>query len=472
MFIGRERELEVLRSHYGSDSFEFIGVYGRRRVGKTTLINEFARGLPTLFFTAVEDSAEANLRGLCSSIYLYHHPDADPLGAPLYPDFTAAFDAAFAIGSKKRAVLVIDEFPYLAKADTAVPSILQRAIDRAVSEGSQLFLILCGSSLSFMKKQLLDRKSPLYGRRTGQIVLKPFDFFDSLAFFPGADAADAAQLFAMGGGVPLYLEQFDAHSSLEENIARTFLDPSSILYEEPANLLKQEVTKAASYNAVLYAMAGGKSRVNEIATTAHLSTSEASYYLKELRRIGLVERVEPIVGPVGRAIYRVSDGLFAFWYRFVWPYRSLIEHGRGELVSKRIVDAMPGFMGSVFEGICRSWLWRELGHDDFVFTDVGSWWGTDPRTRQREELDVVAVDEHEVVLVGECKWRNQPTGAEVLKKLDERASLVGASEQVPRFVFSRLGFTAGCEELARDLPDARLVTLAQMVEGVQEAMQH
>lgn len=266
----------------------------------------------------------------------------------------------------------------------------------------------------------------------------------------------------MGGGVPLYLKQFDASESLEENIARTFLDPSSILYEEPENLLKQEVSKAARYNAVLEAIASGKSRTNEIATTVHLSTSELSYYLAELRRIGLIEKEAPLASSGKRAIYRITDGLFAFWYRFVRPYRSLVDHGRGHLVSGRIAQGLPGFMGPVFEGICRSWLWRQLGSDGLVFTDLGRWWGTDPKTRREEEIDVVGVDGNETVLVGECKWRNQPTGADVLETLDARASLVGAPAQAMRAVFSKAPFTAGCRERAASLPNARLITFGEM----------
>lgn len=466
MFVGRRRELALLRNRHATESFEFVGVYGRRRVGKTSLLTEFTRGLRTGWCAAVEDDSALNLRILSQAVYALHNPDADPDLAPVYPDFQTAVEAAFAATAEKRGVLVIDEFPYLAKSYPAFPSVLQAAID-AHKDTSKLFLVLCGSSLSFMKEQLLDRNSPLYGRRTAQIELLPFDFFETREFFPELDAVSAANLYGMAGGVPLYLLQFDGALSIAENIEATFLDPGSILYEEPMNLLKQEVSKAAPYNSVVSAIAGGTSQHNEIASKAGLESGALDYYLKELVRLGLVRREEPITGRGGRkAVWELTDHLFRFWYRFIRPRQALIERGIGSNVSQRIVEELPAFMGPVFEGICRDWLWRGLasGGLGFAMTDVGRWWGNDPAARAEAEIDIVAVDDGKTVLVGECKWGNEPTGADQLAKLDDRARLVGASRDVPRWLFSRAGFTAGCAEIASELEQARLVTFAEMAE--------
>ena len=351
MFIGRENELATLERLYVKDGFQFPVVYGRRRVGKTALISEFTRKKPTIFFTAVEDNLRVNLQNLSSAIYLFEHPDSDPIVAPCFDSLQAAFEAVFSMGQKKRIVFVIDEYPYLAKAEPACSSILQMLIDRTKGEAG-LMLILCGSSLSFMREQVLGRKSPLYGRRTAQLEIKPFDFFDSMRFFPDADPVDAAEYYGMVGGVPLYLRQFDAAASFEENIAAVFLDASSILFEEPQNLLLQEVQKAALYNTVIGAIAKGKTAHNEIATTAGLTTTELTYYLKELQRIGLVEREVPVLNAGRRAVYRLSDNLFRFWYRFVLPQRSVIERGMTEHALRVIEEGLPGYMGPVFEQIC------------------------------------------------------------------------------------------------------------------------
>lgn len=466
MFIGRQRELSVLKKHYESGSFEFVGIYGRRRVGKTTLLGKFTHSLRAGWCPCVEDDAALNLRILSQAVFAILNPDSDPDAAPTYPDFRTAFEAAFAAARNERAVLVIDEFPYLAKTVPGISSILQASIDTHHEE-SRLFLVLCGSSLSFMKEQLLDRSSPLYGRRTAQIELKPFDFFQSREFFPGLDTVAAANIFGMVGGVPLYLKQFDEAKGLAENIEETFLNASSILYEEPANLLKQEVSKASTYNAVVSAIANGSSQHNVIAAQAGLESGALDYYLKELTRIGLLKREAPIAGRGNRkAIWTISDNLFRFWYRFVRPRQPLIERGLGANVAPRIVEKLPEHMGPVFEDICRDWLWHQLaiGKLDIAMTDVGRWWGNDPDTRSEAEIDIVAVDEGKTVLVGECKWRNEQTGADQLRKLSDRIRLVGGTSQTPMWLFSRAGFTDGCIQLAREMPNARLVTFAEMVD--------
>lgn len=269
----------------------------------------------------------------------------------------------------------------------------------------------------------------------------------------------------MVGGVPLYLAQFSNVADVAQAVETRFLDPGSILFEEPANLLKQEVSKPAAYNAVISAIATGSSQYNEIATQAHVKSSALEYYLKELSRIGLVRREVPITGRGGRkAIWVITDNLFRFWYRFVGPWRSLVERNLGSRVTRRIIDGLPQYMGPVFEELCRQWLWRELAADrlGFEMTDVGRWWGNDPGTRSEAEIDLVAVDGQAVTMVGECKWQGGAVGAEQLAKLDARARLVGAGTQVPRWVFSKKGFKQSCADLAGQLPAARLVTLSDM----------
>lgn len=464
MFAGRTRELATLRNRYASNSFEFIGIYGRRRVGKTALVSEFTHGLRCGWCAAVEEDAQLNLRLLSQAVYTLANPDADPLLAPSFTTFADAVEAAFAATRQSRGVLVIDEFPYLAKASPSFPSILQAAID-AHQNDSRLMLILCGSSLSFMKEQLFDRESPLYGRRTGQIELKPFDFFEAQAFFPHWDVETRAQAYGLVGGTPLYLKQLDDTLTLSQNIAQAFLDPSSLLFEEPYNLLKQEVSKVGPYQAVIAAIAQGAAQHNEIATKAHLESAAATYYLNELQRIGLVEREEPIAGRGGRkGIWKLTDNLFRFWYRFVQPRRALIERGMGEMAAPRIEQALPEYLGPVFEEICRQWLWRQAGKGALPFdiTNVGRWWGNDPAARSKAEIDIVAVDEDATTLVAECKWTNAPFGADQLAELDRRAHLASASRTCPRWAFSKTGFSPAAHDLAAQLSAARLIDFAEM----------
>lgn len=463
MFIGREKELETLERLYRKPGFQFPAIYGRRRVGKTTLISRFTQDKPTVFFTAIEGNLTANLRLLSAAIRAFEAPDADPSSAPVYRDLYEALDTVFRVAASRRLVFVIDEYPYLVKSDPSVSSMLQGLIDR-YRDDSQLYLILCGSSLSFMKEQLLDDKSPLYGRRTAQLELSPFDFVDALRFFPDVPATDALHYYAMAGGVPLYLRQFDADLSLEENICEVFLQPESLLYDEPTNLIKQEVQKAAPFNAVIQAIAEGRSQNNEIATAVGIQTSELTYYLKGLRSIGLVSKEMPIVSGSRRAVYRLSDNLFRFWYHFVLPNRTAIERGMQRRVLRGVLEGLPAFCGPVFEDVCAQWLWMRNadGSLPVEFDDLGRWWGNDPQLREEAEIDLVGTDGGHIVLVGECKWRNEDLDRDVVKTLEHRSMLVHAQTHSWLYAFSKSGFTQGAIEAAASRGQTQLVSFEDM----------
>ena len=472
MFIGRKRELATLERLYRKQGFQFPAIYGRRRVGKTTLISWFVKDKPTVFFTAIEGNLNANLRLLSAAIRSFEAPDADPSSAPVYRDLYEALDAVFGMAASQRLVFVIDEYPYLAKADPSVSSMLQGLIDR-YRESSQLYLILCGSSLSFMKEQLLNDKSPLYGRRTAQIELLPLDFFEALGFFPNVYATDALQYYAMAGGVPLYLRQFDTALSLEENICEVFLQPESLLFDEPTNLIKQEVQKAAPFNAVIQAIAEGRSQNNEIAMAVGVQTSELTYYLKGLRSIGLVRKEMPVIVGSRRAVYRLSDSLFRFWYRFVLPNRTAIERGMQQRVLRGVLEGLPAFCGPVFEEVCAQWLWRRNadGSLPVEFGDLGRWWGNDPELREEAEIDLVGIDGDRTVLVGECKWRNEDLDRDVVETLEHRSGLVHAQSDSWLYAFSKSGFTQAAVEAAAAHGRVQLVAFDDMCEMV-DLQQH
>lgn len=466
MFIGRERELGTLNRLFETGRFQCPVIYGRRRVGKTALITKFTGCKPAIFFTAIESDAQMNLRNLSRAVSLYEHPDRDSALVPTFDTFQQAFEAIFALARDEQLIFVIDEYPYLAKAAPSVSSILQALIDRE-QENSKLFLILCGSSLSFMREQVLSEKSPLYGRRTAQIELKPFDFFDSRRFFPDRDPVEAAKIYGMVGGVPLYLLQFKGSGSLKELAASALLNPDAILYEEPSNLLLQEVTKAARYNAVIGAIADGCTQSSEIASATGSSSAEISYFLKELERIGVVIKELPVIKSGRRPLYRLSDNLFRFWFRFVQPFASTLERGMLGRAWKAIEDGMPAYMGQVFEDICSQWLWRRALEGDLPveFDKIGRWWGNDRERKQEAEIDIVAVAGTHVVLTGECKWRNEEFPLKALEKLKRRTSLIGDAPSAEFYGFSKTRFSAACVESARKSAHLHLVTFKDMVDS-------
>ena len=248
MFIGREQELRTLNQLYASGKFEFAVIYGRRRVGKTALISEFIKEKEAIFFTGVESNAKQNLENFSQCIMDYRGNDS--LGVT-FPSFQAALESVFQLAKSQRIILVIDEYPYVAHAAKSLASTLQLLIDKHHA-ASKLFLILCGSSMSYMEDQVLAYKAPLYGRRTAQLKIQPFDFFEVCRYLTGFSPTDKALAYGMIGGTPQYLQQMDARLSIEENIKRIFLSPASAIFEEPLNLLKQEVREPGVYLSLIH----------------------------------------------------------------------------------------------------------------------------------------------------------------------------------------------------------------------------
>ncbi len=262
-FCCRSEELRKLNRRYSGDKFECIVIYGRRRVGKTALINEFCTGKPNIFFSALSSNKKENLEALSKAIWSYERPGA--VDTPVFGSYDAAFAELTALAKEKRVVVVIDKYHHLAKAKPAVSSMLQHMIDHKWNE-SKMFLILCGSSMSFMENQVLGQESPLYGRRTGQFKLMPLDYRETATFNEKLTNEENALVYGITGGIPHYINKLDVKDDIDEALLENFFDRSSYLYEEPANLLKQELREPAIYNAIIKSIANGASHSNEIVT--------------------------------------------------------------------------------------------------------------------------------------------------------------------------------------------------------------
>ena len=325
-FYCREDELRKLNKRYAGDKFECIVIYGRRRVGKTALINEFCKDKPTIFFSALNTTGKENLEALSKSIMSFERPDMEY--SPEFRSYDAALSELTELSKKKRIVFVIDEYPYLAKAKTAISAMLQHIIDHKWTE-SKMFLILCGSSMSFMESQVLGKESPLYGRRTGQFKIEPLDYKETAVFHPNLSAEDNSLIYGITGGIPHYINKLDVRDSVDEALLDNFFDRSSYLYEEPGNLLKQELREPAIYNAIIKAIAEGASRMNDIKMKVGEENSVVSKYLKTLINLGIAKKETPITEKPGKkTIYLLADNFFRFWYRFVPVNMSAIDSGR------------------------------------------------------------------------------------------------------------------------------------------------
>lgn len=461
MFIGRTRELTTLNKAYTSNKFEFIVIYGRRRVGKTALIKEFIKDKPAIYFMGTESTAKQNLDNLSKCIYAQK---AGNYAQVSFSDLQSALEDVFQSAQNQRLILVIDEYPYIARSDSSLSSTLQLLIDK-YKDTSQLMLILCGSSMSYMEDQVLAYKAPLYGRRTAQIRLQPFDFADTCKCFPSFTPTDKALAYGILGGTPQYILQFNDKLTIAENLKDTFLTPDSMLYEEPENLLKQEVREPAIYNAIIAAIANGATRMTDIAAKVGESTSVCTAYLKSMLNLGIVRKETPYGDDSNRkAIYTIADNMFRFWYRFIPQNSSLIALGGSELVYQKIEPFLTEYMGKVFEEICKQYLYKQLlaGKCPILFSSLGSWWGNNPKTKSQIEIDILGEQDAHTAIFGECKWTNSNVDAGVLDTLVERSQLFHY-HKVHFYLFAKTGFTQGCIDKANAMGNVKLVCYDEML---------
>ena len=461
MFIGRERELKALEKLYTSNKFEFAVIYGRRRVGKTALINQFIGDKSAIYFMGVESNAKQNLENFSKSIIEYSSGIETETA---FLSFQAALEYVFKLAEKERLILVIDEYPYVARSSKSLASTLQLLIDK-YKDTSRLMLILCGSSMSYMEDHVLAYKAPLYGRRTAQMKLLPFDFEETCHYFKNFSDEDKALIYGIVGGTPQYLLQMDDRLSVEDNIKNTFLNPISFLYEEPVNLLKQEVREPAIYTAIITAIAAGASRMSEISSKVGEDTNVCSAYIKNLINLGIVQKETPYGEKASRkSVYSIEDNMFRFWHRFVLENNSVIARGATELVYKRIEPQLSDYMGKVFEDICKQYLWKRLlaGECPVDFTSLGRWWGNDPIEKSQAEIDIIGEQDKATALFGECKWTKEKVDLGVLETLVKRSRLF-SYKKIYFYLFSKSGFTKGCINEAKKMGNVTLVGYAEMV---------
>jgi len=461
MFVGREKHLQALNRSFGMGDFQFPVIYGRRRVGKTTLIKEFIKDKKSIYFVAVQSTAKENLEILSEQILTVLAPEA-----PRNPfrSFREAIEYVFERSLTEQFVFTIDEYPYLAGSDNSVSSILQAAIDKYHSE-STLFLILCGSSMSFMERQVLGYESPLYGRRTSQFKILPFDYYEGAKMLHGFNNAEKIILYSLTSGIPEYLFRVKNNLPVEDNIQSLFFDPQGRMFEEPANLLKQELKMPETYNSIITAMASGSSKLNEIATRVGIETSQCSKMLAALISLGLVRKEHPITDPQSKkSIYSLADWMFVFWYRFVYPELSRITVGLGETICNEVISKrLSSHVGRAFEECAKQFMWRSQvdGKFSLKFNSIGRWWGNNAKERREEEIDFIALDD-ESAIFGECKWTGSPVGEATLDELIRKSKLFPQYTQKRYALFSKSGFTDSLKKNTETNCDVLLISVDDM----------
>ena len=448
--IGRTDELKLLDSLYLSDKFEFLVMYGRRRVGKTTLLQEFAKDRNVIFYPAQEKNDALNLSDFSRMVQL----KLDGTFISSFPGWKEAFEY---IDKKAdhRVAIVIDEFPFIAEENPTVKSILQHAIDHLWKKNKNIFLILCGSSVSFMETDVMGNKSPLHDRQTSSLEIKPFDYLDSSLFYPHYTDLEKIIAYGILGGVPRYLEAFDDSLTLEENIAGKILERGAYLNEEPNNLLKAELRDPNVYNSILSAIANGKNKVQEISDYIHEEKSKVSKYLVVLQTMRLVEKCIPCGenDSSRTGIYRLTDNFFRFWFRYEFTNNVYYEMLGSKAASNEIMQGISDYMGDAFEGICLEFMIRlaKSGKLPFVPYKIGKWWGNNPFIKAQDDVDVLMIDKSgKKGIFVECKFTSSKMPHKEYEDLKDAMEAFPEITERYMYFISRSGYEASVIRHAKE----------------------
>jgi len=446
-FVDRQEELGFLEREYGQPSFRFIPLYGRRRVGKTRLVREFIKNKPAIYFLADTVAGQEQLKNLGRCVGEYFKDMVLVEGG--FRDWEQFFRYIREKSEGTRLVLAIDEFPYLVNANRAISSIFQKGIDTHLKD-TKLFLILLGSSIGMMEREVLLSKAPLYGRRTSSLKVGELRFGALKEFFPEADLVKRAAIYATFGTVPAYLEQVRPKESILRNIAELILSRNTYLHNEVEFLLREELREPRDYYVILRAIAQGKRKLSEIMNDTGFDKAHLSRYLDILRSLGFVEKEVPVTekspDKSRLGLYRLHDRFFAFWFKYVLPNRGRLEIGNEVYVLKQIEDSFDQHVGDSYESISREIFLDLAMREKIPVTSVGRWWS------RNEEIDLVALDEESrTAWFGECKWSGKKVGTDVYQDLRRKSERVEwhAGRRKERYIlFSRSGFTPAMLDLA------------------------
>jgi uncharacterized protein len=447
-FVNRWEELAFLERCHASTGFQFVPLYGRRRVGKTRLVQEFMRGKRALYYMADSITEGEQLRNLGREVGEFFSDTF--LVESGFRDWYQFFRYLRDKTGTERLVVVIDEFPYLVNANSAISSIFQKGIDEFL-HGCPIFLILLGSSIGMMEREVLFSKAPLYGRRTASLEVREIRFSALSEFFPQFNFSQRLAVYGVMGTIPAYLERVEPTHDIMTVIREQILERGSFLHNEVEFLLREELREPRNYFVILRAIAQGKRKLAEIINDTGFDKTHLSRYLDILRSLRFVNKEIPVTERYPEksrlGLYRLHDRFFSFWFRYVFPYRSRLEIGNTGYLMAKINDTFDQHLSNMYEDVCREICLDLLKKGIMNFSAIGRWWA------KNEEIDLVALDdESNTIWFGECKWSTKPVGENIYQDLRRKAQLVdwGGTERRERFIlFSRNGFTAGMQRTAK-----------------------
>ncbi|MFA7319630.1 MAG: ATP-binding protein [Parcubacteria group bacterium] len=444
-FINRKNELLALNEKWEANTSQLVVVYGKRRVGKTELLKQFGHAKPFIYFLADRRNQVEQFRELGRIIGEYF--DDAILTKRGFTDWIEVF--GYLKKNKQRFVFAIDEYPYLVEADSATSSLFQKGWDEYL-KNSGIFMILSGSSVAMMESETLIQKSPLFGRRTGQLLVEPLVFDQASQFFPKKSFHDFMRYYSIVGGMPAYLLQLDGEKTPEENIIKKIFSPTEFLFNEVEFTLREELREPKNYLAILRAISWGKRKFGEIVNETGLGKNVLTKYLNVLERLRLIEKEVPATEKnpqkSRKGLYRITDNFFRFWFQFVYPYKSELQIGRQSEVLERYQKCSASLEAVVYEDVCRELVFGFEKHL-FRFEHVGRWW------EKEKEIDLVGINRKEKkIIFGECKWSAKPVGTNIFLDLKRKAVDVQweRGERMDFFIlFSKSGFTEDMIKLAK-----------------------
>ncbi len=432
-FVGRTRELDALRSAYDAPTGQLVLLYGRRRIGKTYLLQKFSEDRRAIFYQATRQAEADELAAFTRQCELLL--GAMPPGYA-FPNWETALEYLDGRAGAERLVVILDEFPYLCESTAGLASIVQRWWDRR-GRTSRIMLVLCGSVQTFMAE--LDAGSaPLHQRFTKKIVLGPLSYREAAEFVPSLDAPDRARVFGILGGTPLYLKEWQAERSIRENLLALFGDPAGLLVDSAPLVLHTDLGDGSAAYRALAAIAKGDTKRNDILQKARITNERVLVRLEDLRLV--IKRVPITEGSKSRrGLFTVADPYFRFWFRFIEPNRATIDRGFGaRLVDEVILPGLDDHMGPVFEEMARSFAAQLMLSGELPGLDIGSWWSADGR----HEIDIVALGRTDPTFIGTVKWRRAPLGRDVYANLADHARALGVDASIPWLMIGRGGVEA------------------------------
>lgn len=462
MFIGRQSELAFFEDKYNTEGGQLIVLYGRRRIGKTETLREFCKGKDHVFYSCTECIDDKQLAAFSNRMLSKGMPAAKYIKK--FSSWEQAFSSILEFPTTARKLLVIDEFPYMVRNNPSIPSILQNLWDSKLKD-ENVMIILSGSAMSFIEKEVLAEKNPLYGRATGILKMREMPFYDAIQFFSSYSNLDKILAYSMLGGIPHYLKQFDEKKTVEDNIKSNILQRGSILYSEVEFLMRQELRETTVYNTIIEAVALGNTKLNDIYQKTQIDKNKLTVYLKNLIDLGIIEREFPVSdgikeqANVQRGLYKLTDVFFRFWYAFVFPNVSELEAGDvNSIYEYAIKPSLDTYTSYIFEDICREYLRRLNMHNKlpFRYTKIGRWWNKDT------ELDIMAVDkDKDNFILGECKFKNSAFDLSELNDTIVKFKPKKKTAKVYYYLFSKSGFTDNVVTAAKE-KGIRLVTVDEL----------